>query len=134
MQRARDDARRFLYYYYRLALKPTALVVYDREAFFGRFDSSLRVTFDKRLRGRLSPCLSHLHREEHLAPVMKRFFILELKFFRRSLPQWASDIIRRYELPRMALSKYTLCVDLKDARPRLPQAPRVLPAAAHVSA
>jgi len=133
-QRARDDARRFLYYYYRLSLKPAALVVYDREAFFGRFDSSLRVTFDKRLRGRLSPHLSHLHEEEHLSPVMKRFFIFELKFFRRSLPQWASDIVRRYELPRMALSKYALCVDLRDARPRLRQAPRVLPAAGHVSA
>jgi hypothetical protein len=132
--RARGDARRFLYYYYRLSLQPAVLVVYDREAFFGRFDSSLRVTFDKRLRGRLSPHLSYLHDEEHLTPVMKRFFILELKFFRRSLPQWASDIIQRYELPRMALSKYTLCLDLKHARPRLPQAPRVLPAAGHVSA
>jgi hypothetical protein len=132
--RARDDARRFLYYYYRLSLQPAALVVYDREAFFGRFDSSLRVTFDKRLRGRLSPRLSQLHEEDNLSPVMKRYFILELKFFRRSLPQWASDIVQRYELPRMALSKYTLCVDLRNARPRLPHAPRVLPAAGHVSA
>lgn len=131
---ARDDARRFLYHYYRLSLQPAALVVYDREAFFGRFDSSLRVTFDKRLRGHLSPSLSHLHEEEHLSPVMKRFFIFELKFFRRSLPQWASAIVQRYELPRMALSKYALCLDMKNARPRLPQAPRVLPVAGHVSA
>ena len=93
--RARDDARRFLYYYHRLFLKPAALVVYDREAFSGRFNSSLRVTFDKRLRGQLEPGLDQLHETEQLIPVMKNFFIFELKFFRRALPQWAADIILR---------------------------------------
>ena len=117
--RSREDARRFLYYYYRMSLRPAAHVVYDREAFSGKYNSSLRVTFDKRLRGCLAPQLSQLHDEGHLVPVMKRFFIFELKFFRRSLPQWASEIILRYQLPRMALSKYTLCMDLRDVRPRV---------------
>ena len=130
--RARDDARRFLYYYYRLALTPANLVVYDREAFSGRYNSSLRVTFDKRLRGRMTPHLSELHDERNLIPVMKNFFIFEFKFFRRSLPQWASEIITRYQLPRLALSKYALCLDLREARPRVPTAPRGLPAVQHI--
>ena len=132
--RARDDARRFLYHYYRLQLQPAVLAVYDREAFFGRFNPSLRVTFDKRLRGCLSPRLCDLYNEDCLSPVMQRHFIFELKFFHRALPQWAPDVIRRYSLPRMALSKYTHCLDLRNVRPRAPQPPRVPSAAEHAFA
>jgi hypothetical protein len=127
--RSRDDARRFLYYYYRMALRPAVLVVYDREAFSGRFNPSLRVTFDKRLRGRLAPRLHELHDRDRLTAVMQDSFVFEIKFFRRSLPQWAADVILRYQLPRLALSKYTNCLDLRHAFPRAAQAPRVMPAA-----
>ena len=125
---SREDARRFLYYYHRMCLQPAVLVVYDREAFFSKFDPSLRVTFDKSLRGRLAPQLCDLHDGRGLSPVMKHHVIFELKFFHRSLPQWASDVIRRYGLPRMALSKYTMSMDLKESAPRIRQSPMTLPA------
>ena len=131
--RGRDDARRFLYYYFRLRLHPVVLVVYDREAFFGKYDKSLRVTFDKAIRGRLSPQLRDLHVENGLMPVMRNHFVLELKFFHNSLPQWASALIRRYSLPRMALSKFAMCLDLRDSRPYVAQAPRVLPPAGYAT-
>ncbi|PYM03960.1 MAG: hypothetical protein DMD82_15755, partial [Candidatus Rokuibacteriota bacterium] len=118
--RARDDARRFLYYYYRHCLQPAVLVVYDREAYFGKYNPSLRISFDKGIRGRVSPQLS-----DH--------FVFEVKFFHQSIPQWTSELIRRYNLPRMALSKYTLCLDLKHLRPHVAQAPRVLPAAGYAT-
>jgi hypothetical protein len=131
--RGRTDARRFLYYYYRLCLHPVVLVVYNREAFFGKYDTSLRVTFDKAIRGRLAPQLRDLHDESGLAPVMRDHFVLELKFFHNSLPQWASSLIQRYSLPRMALSKFALCLDLRDRRPNLTGPPRVLPPAGYAS-
>ena len=126
--RARDDARRFLYYYYRHCLQPAVLVVYDREAYFGKYNPSLRISFDKGIRGRVSPQLSDLHDESCLTPAMREYFVFEVKFFHQSIPQWTSELIRRYNLPRMALSKYTLCLDLKHLRPHVAQAPRVLPA------
>src|SRR5690606_39811574 len=39
---AREAARSFFYHVYRLNLRPTNLVVYEREAFMGRFDPTLR--------------------------------------------------------------------------------------------
>jgi len=109
------DAKHFLFYYYRHGLQPTVLVVYDREAFLGRFDASLRITFDKNLRGAIFPTLDMLHDEERLAPAMRDHFILEVKFFRGALPSWAISMVQRYSLPRMALSKYTICLDAQRA-------------------
>jgi hypothetical protein len=77
------------------------------------------------------PQLPDLHNEDCLTPVMRDYFVLELKFFHQSLPQWAPELIRRYNLPRMALSKFCLCLDLKRARQNVAQGPRVLPAAGY---
>ena len=107
----KSDAQRFLYHYCRYGLRPAALVVYDREAFLGKFDPSLRLTFDKNLRGSILPELDMLYDEERLEHTMRRFTTLEVKFFRRALPAWVISLIQRYELPRMALSKYTICMD-----------------------
>jgi hypothetical protein len=108
---ARRDAARFLYHYYRFGLHPACLVVYDREAFYASYDPSLRLTFDKRVRRTLAPTLDDLYDDEHLASAMSRSFIFEVKFFRYSLPGWIRSVISRYRLPRMALSKYTICLD-----------------------
>jgi hypothetical protein len=37
-------------------------------------------------------------------------FILELKFF-NGFPMWLQKIVRRFELSRRAISKYTISVD-----------------------
>lgn len=108
---ARRNAERFLYHYYRFKLHPAVLVVYNREAFYASFDSSLRLTFDKSLRRILYPSLGDLYDDVGLAPAMSRSFIFEVKFFRHALPGWVRSVISRYRLPRMALSKYTMCLD-----------------------
>ncbi len=105
------DAQRFLYHYHRRRLVPAVLVVYDREAFLGKFDPSIRITFDKNLRGATSPSPSILYDEACLQPAMYHSWIFEVKFFRCALPAFVRSIIRRYELPRMALSKYAICLD-----------------------
>lgn len=109
-RKGRDDARQFFYHFIRLRLSPQIMVVYDREAFFGRFDPILRVTLDKNLRS--APCVfqTGLHRPCALRPAMPRYFILEVKFY-GCLPAWMTAIINRYQLPRLALSKYTICLD-----------------------
>jgi len=42
---------------------------------------------------------------------MSQHFIFEVKFFRGALPVWLKSMIHRYELKRMALSKFTICID-----------------------
>jgi hypothetical protein len=115
----RDDARRFFYYYFRLRLSPQIMVVYDREAFFGRFDDTLRITLDKNLRS--APCTfqAGLHLPCPYRLVMPKHFIFELKFYGR-LPAWVNEMINRYQLPRLALSKYTLSLDSYQAYEKRP--------------
>jgi hypothetical protein len=107
---AKADARRFLYHYCGRALRPTALIVYEREAYTGRFNPRLRVTLDKNLRSISFPSLDMLYDEAYSACAMRRHCILELKFY-ESLPAWVRHAVRRHELQRMALSKYTICLD-----------------------
>jgi hypothetical protein len=121
----KSDAQRFMYHYCRYGLRPAALVVYDREAFLGKFDPSLRLTVDKNLRGALLPGLDMLYDDECLQYAMRRCSTFEVKFFRRALPAWVVAIIERYELPRQALSKYTICMESLRA-PRNPTRMRSL--------
>ena len=114
--REKEDALCFLYHFGRHGLRPTALVVYDREAFKGRFDSSLRVTFDKNVRGTPFPSLDELFDDTNLKGAMPGSFVLEVKFFRYALPSWVRSIIARYELPRLALSKYGMCLEAAHAQ------------------
>ena len=108
---ARQDAERFLYHYYRHGLVPVVLVVYDREAFFGRFDPSLRFTFDKALRRAPLPTPGTLYHDHNLEEALTGASIFEVKFFRRVLPGFVRSIVNRYRLPRLALSKYAMCLE-----------------------
>jgi VTC domain-containing protein len=109
--REKEDALRFLYHYGRHGLRPTVLVVYDREAFKGRFDSSLRITFDKNVRGTPFPSLDGLFADDGLRAALPGSFILEVKFFRYALPHWVRSLVERHELRRLALSKYAMCIE-----------------------
>jgi len=105
-----DDARRFLYHYYLHKLSPSVIVIYDREAFFGRDNERVRITFDKSLRSCHYSITDKLFSDLPVRPVFKNHFVLELKF-RKGMPLWARHIIGKYELPRLAISKYTMCID-----------------------
>jgi VTC domain-containing protein len=109
--REKQDAIRFLYHYGRNAIRPVIRVVYDREAFLGKFDSSLRLTFDKNIRAARSPSLDALYDEDSLVPSIPNHFVIEIKFFRCALPAWVPALVQRYELPRLAISKYAICLD-----------------------
>jgi hypothetical protein len=107
---AKNDACKFFYLHKIKNCSPVMLINYEREAYFSKNDSTLRITFDKKLRSNPFPEISDLYRDESLKYAMPGNFILEIKFF-NGFPSWLQTIIRRYELKRQALSKYTICVD-----------------------
>ncbi|NLP12742.1 polyphosphate polymerase domain-containing protein [bacterium] len=111
-----QSADQFLFYYYRKNLRPVILIVYEREAFIGRYDRSLRVTLDKNIRS--IPCSTYDFHREPLRDTFSRYFILEVKF-RQAVPPWVPSIIRRFDLQRTSVSKYAICMELHKIRRRL---------------
>lgn len=107
---AKSDASKFFYLLKTKNYSPTTLVTYDREAFYSKHDSTLRITFDKNLRSKPLPKISELYDDTSLKYSMPGNFILELKFF-SGFPTWLQKIVRRFELYRRAISKYTISVD-----------------------
>ncbi len=110
IENAIENARKFFYYVKFDNLKPIILVVYEREAYQGKFENSLRITFDKNLRASIFPGLADLFDEKNMRFVMSSYFIVEFKGSER-IPRWFRDIVGKYELRLMALSKYVMCVD-----------------------
>jgi SPX domain protein involved in polyphosphate accumulation len=107
------DAHKFLYHYNLKKLNPAVLVIYDREAFWGKFDTSLRLTFDKNLRSVIFPSLDELYDESKIKRTMTNHFILEVKFY-GNLPLWVKNLISKYQLDRRALSKYTMSLETHE--------------------
>ena len=104
-----DNGRRFLYHLMRKSLRPTVLVVYDREPYYCRFNPHLRITLDNNLRHRIFPTTQCLFNDTGLKASLANHFILEIKFT-LGFPDWLQSIIRRYDVTRQALSKYTICL------------------------
>jgi hypothetical protein len=107
-----DDARRFLYHYKKRNLIPTVLVVYEREAYHGAFDPTVRITFDKNIRSSVYPQLSDLFNKNNLKSLFAKHFILEIKYYTDNMPVWAKSIVQEFRLRNDALSKYTIGYDV----------------------
>lgn len=105
-----SDAKRFFYNYHTKALRPVVLVIYEREAFFSKFDPTFRLTFDKNLRSVISPLKDDVYCAKKAKYAMPGYFIFEIKFV-DSLPVWIINILKKYSLTRRALSKYTITID-----------------------
>lgn len=114
-EKAHAAGRHVLYQAHRDRLGPTCLVVYEREAFFGKFDHTFRLTLDRNLRGFIYPDLDGLFRDDDLRDVLPGQFILEIKFNTR-LPAWARQFVAAFGLMQRSASKYCLCVDRFDRR------------------
>lgn len=104
-----EAAVRFRYFVRRYNLKPAVQVVYEREAYQGVHDPTMRITFDSGLRGRFT---AHLERLGAASPVQvfDRHFILEVKFDYH-YPAWLRPALAEFGLQKRALSKYTLTMD-----------------------
>jgi len=90
---------------------PVVLVVYEREALFGRFHPMLRLTFAKNVRSRLYPALSSLYCDRDTKFLTPGFFVFEVKFY-LNLPAWVRTLVQNFDLPRLAFSKYATGIDV----------------------
>jgi hypothetical protein len=106
-----DDAKRFMYNYYRYSLRPLVLITYDREAYHGKFDSGVRITFDKNVRSTPYPLLSEIYSEEKAKLITPGHFILEIKYF-NLFPTWARSLVEEFNVNHEAISKFSTGIDL----------------------
>ena len=117
ISRSYDDASRFLFHMKKRHMEPSCLVVYEREAFHGKFNSDIRVTFDKNIRSRNFPDLDMLFSNADLRPLFKEHFILEVKYSYGNMPDWIKTIIYEFRLRVEALSKYVIGFEVNRSFP-----------------
>lgn len=108
--KAVNDADAFLYYFHKEFLVPVILIVYNREPFFSKFNSDLRITFDKNIRSKICSTVNGLFNEHKEIYAINDYFVLEIKF-NFGFPRWLDKIVREFGLIREAVSKYTICID-----------------------
>ncbi len=106
------NAGKFMYHIKKGQFIPTCLVTYEREAYFGKLDDGVRITFDKNIRSRLYPQIDSLYSDEELKLLFKNHFILEIKYFHHDMPVWARSVVQDFRLRNEALSKYTIGIDV----------------------
>ena len=105
-----ENSKRFFYQVFSKNLRPVVLVVYEREPYLNKFDRTVRITFDKNLRGQGYPALEGLYREEELTSALHDRFIMEVKF-NNTFPNWMNPVISRFGLRRQSASKYVMTMD-----------------------
>ncbi|MDK9700115.1 MAG: polyphosphate polymerase domain-containing protein [bacterium] len=107
---SRVALNKFVYLINNLNLRSSILVTYEREAFVGRENPTVRATFDKNVRSYPQPALEEIFREQDLTTFASQNFILELKFYDR-MPYWARQIVRDFRLHLQSISKYCNCLE-----------------------
>jgi SPX domain protein involved in polyphosphate accumulation len=110
--RSVEDAQRFFFHLKKRNLRPTALIVYEREAYQGLLDPGVRITFDKNIRSKIYPEMAELFTEKRLTHLFSSHFILEIKYFTDDMPSWAKNLVQEFRLRNDALSKYTIGYDV----------------------
>jgi len=106
-QKQWGDTMNFLFLLKKHNMSPLNLIVYDREAYHGKFNHDLRITFDKNIRASLYPYVSNLFTDDNLTYVWEDHFILEVKYLHPTMPGFVKTIIEDFKLQAQALSKYT---------------------------
>lgn len=114
-----DDASRFMFHVKKDFLHPTVLIVYEREAWHGRFDPGVRVTFDKNIRSIRYPATDELFYDGNYSYLFDSHFVLEIKYFTNQMPVWARSFVEEFQLRHEAISKYTQGYDASVKRKML---------------
>lgn len=103
----KDILNNFLYLKIKHQMRPMVRVVYIREPFEAINYNQLRITFDSEIQ---ASKIADLYTKSSFKDVLKDSFILEVKF-RGLLPYWFHDIVQKYQLERVAYSKYCRSVE-----------------------
>ncbi|MGM0531344.1 MAG: VTC domain-containing protein [Bacteroidota bacterium] len=107
-----NNAHRFFYHLKKKQYMPINLVVYEREAYFGRFDSGVRITLDKDIRSKLFPKFKNLYDNHGMKSFFNSHFVMEIKYFTDNMPVWARSIVQEFMLRNDAISKYIIGYDV----------------------
>lgn len=101
---------RFVYNMERRQLLPTALIVYDREAYVGIQDETTRLTLDFDISSKFFPDFGELFAGRDLKPVYNNMCVLELKY-NEFMPQWMRKILSTLNIRPEPVSKYCAGID-----------------------
>ncbi|MEU0137748.1 polyphosphate polymerase domain-containing protein [Streptomyces sp. NPDC006296] len=102
----------------RLNLRPAVITGYQREALVGRAsDTGLRVTFDRRIRGRDRDFHFGTTTPENRFTVPPHMAVMEIKVNERT-PHWITDLAARRNLHLVRISKYVQSVEAFGLAPR----------------
>jgi hypothetical protein len=92
------------------ALRPSVLVVYEREALVGREDNRTRITFDGDVRCAFGPRLRHIFTDGITTMPFARTIIMELKFD-GPMPPWMRRLVWQFGLAARPISKYCASIE-----------------------
>lgn len=102
----------------RLNLRATVMTGYQREALVGRdADVGLRVTFDRRVRGRDRDFPFGARTPENRFIIPPHLSVMEVKVNERT-PRWITDLAARRNLNLIRVSKYVQTVEAFGLAPR----------------
>jgi len=102
-----------------MALRPSCIVSYRRQAFVGsRYESKMRLTFDMDLSGRVH-ALSVTEAAHNHRFIPLDWLVMEVKVDER-IPSWTTALLAKHECTAMRVSKY--CLALADGMRRLERA------------
>ena len=99
-------------------MTPRTITTYDRQPLIYNHVEGLRVTFDKNFDTCSRNDLCYTQRRVEVLP--KHEVIMELKFG-TLLPLWLKDIVTKFELKRIAYSKYTHATEALRAHLPIPR-------------
>jgi len=98
---------KFLYWKTIKALKPSVLIRYQREAYFGEADERLRITFDRELECKPSSGIDFESDDSEWIAIATKGIIMEIKFS-GFIPYWLRRIIQNFNLQAEPICKYAL--------------------------
>ncbi|MEK6650372.1 MAG: polyphosphate polymerase domain-containing protein [Bacteroidota bacterium] len=110
-----ENASRFLFHVHTRSLRPCVTTIYEREAYFSRWDRAVRLTIDKNLRFQPYGTISRLFETNGVAYALPNQFVFELKT-NSGIPRWFRQILGRFDVVQEAVSKYVICVYLRQER------------------
>jgi hypothetical protein len=110
----KSDARKFMYYFFLFNLQPAAIVTYEREAFECKYNTGLRITFDKNVRTKITNSYNNLYEDINMIPTFENHFVLEIKFH-KIIPFWLPTVLKKYNTNRESVSKYATSIDISSS-------------------
>lgn len=87
---------------------PKILVTYDREPYLGKYNENFRITFDKNIKAMQNDNL--FYNGNDMLDVSGIYTVMEVKF-NGTLPFYISEVIKEFNLERIAYSKYCNGID-----------------------